>query len=271
MTAAFDATRATDQRFNDALSGSDGTADPSIMMPVLDVYPDALSAPMPVDLMPVDLVPLIVPPVGQPGIRAEPVTGPASLPGQPQRGQVRQPATRQRQGRGQVQRQGPGQPRLQPVRPSAPARPVPRPPVQPYRPITSPEQAPSTGNTVRWQGRTMTAADLSAMFRGAMPGNFAQVDRESFQATHPQSAGSGAPAAVAPAAPMASQYSGHGQARNDAREASRERRRTTPTPDRGANSRRKSSVGAVLVFIIFLFVSGIGQKAIDLLTELLNR
>ena len=118
----------------------------------------------------------------------------------------------------------------------------------------------------------MSAADLSAMFRSSMPGQSAQVDRESFQATHPQSAGSGAPAAVAPAAPMASQYSGHGQARNDARERSQERRRTTPTPDRGAASRRRSSAGAVLVFLlVILFASGLGQKAIELFSELFNR
>jgi len=47
MTAGFDAMRGTDQRFSDALSGADGTGDPAVMMPVLDVYPDALSAPMP--------------------------------------------------------------------------------------------------------------------------------------------------------------------------------------------------------------------------------
>src|SRR5664279_1382310 len=47
MTAGFDAMRGTDQRFSDALSGADGTGDPAVMMPVLDVYPDPLSAPMP--------------------------------------------------------------------------------------------------------------------------------------------------------------------------------------------------------------------------------
>jgi uncharacterized membrane protein YcjF (UPF0283 family) len=71
---------------------------------------------------------------------------------------------------------------------------------------------------------------------------------------------------------MASQYSGHGQARNDARERSQERRRTAPTPDRAAASRRRSSVWAVLVFFfIIVFASGLGQKAIDLFNELFNR
>ena len=270
MTAAFDATSGTDYRFTDALSGSDGTGDPSIMMPVLDVYPDALSAPMPNDLIPV-----IVPPAPQPtqpGVRAEPVTGPASRPpaprgqsqrGQQQRGQPQRPAQ-------QAASRQPAAARQQPVRPVPP-----RPAVQPYRPISSTAPvAPArpTGASFTWQGRTITAADLSAMFRGSMPNQPAQVDRESFQATHPQPAGSAAPAAVAPAAPMASQYSGHGQARNDARERSQERRRTAPTPDRAATSWRRSSTGVVLVFFfVVLFSSGLGQKAIDLLSDLFNR
>ena len=271
MTAAFDATRGTDYRFTDALSGSDGTGDPSIMMPVLDVYPDALSAPMPNDLIPVIVPPVLQPP--RPGVRAEPVTGPANQPGN------RPPTQRGQAQRGQTQRPAqqavPRQPAAarQSARPAAPVRPVPpRPAVQQYRPISQAPPARPTGPSFTWQGKTMTAADLSAMFRGSMPNQPAQVDRESFQATHPQSAGSGAPSAVAPAAPMASQYSGHGQARNEARERSQERRRTAPTPDRGATSRRRSSVGAVLVFFfIILFASGLGEKAIDLFSELFNR
>ncbi len=275
MTAAFDATSGTDYRFTDALSGSDGTGDPSIMMPVLDVYPDALSAAMPNDLIPVIVPPVLQPP--QPGVRAEPVAGPANRSGNrppAQRGQAQRAQT-QRPAQQAASRQQAAA-RQQPARPAAPVRPVPpRPAVQPYRPIsqTSPVQpARPTGPSFTWQGKTMTAADLSAMFRGSMPNQPSQVDRESFQATHPQSAGSGAPSAVAPAAPMASQYSGHGQARNEARERSQERRRTAPTPDRGANSRRRSSVGAVLVFFfIILFASGLGEKAIDLISELFNR
>jgi hypothetical protein len=66
---------------------------------------------------------------------------------------------------------------------------------------------------------------------------------------------------------MASQYSGRGQARNDAREQSRERRRTAVP-----SQRRSSSVWAVLVFmVVILFATGLGQKIIDLITELLNR
>lgn len=276
MTAAFDATGGTDSGFTDALSGSDGTGDPPSMMPVLDVYPDALSAVMPNDIIPVIVPPTPTPP--QSGVLAEPVTGPASRsgnrPAPAQRGQAqRGQAQRGQVQRGQVQRQQ-APARSQVPRPVAPVRPVPlRPAVQPYRrPISPTAPAASTGASFTWQGRSMTAADLSAMFRGSMPNQPAQVDRESFQATHPQSAGSGAPAAVAPAAPMASQFSGHGQARNDARERSQERRRTAPTPDRGARSRRRSSVSAVFVFFfIILFASGLGQKAIDLLSELLNR
>ena len=277
MTAAFDATSGTDYRFTDALSGSDGTGDPAIMMPILDVYPDALSATMPNDLVPV-IVPPLLPPA-QPGVRAEPVTGPAVRSGnrpQPGQGQRVQPQRGQAQRLQQAASRQQAAARPQAARQVAPARPVPpRPSVQPYRPINSPAPvAPArpTGASFTWQGKTMTAADLSAMFRGSMPNQPAQVDRESYQATHPQSAGSGAPAPVTPAAPMASQYSGHGQARNDARERSQERRRTAPTPDRGANNRRRSSTWAVLVFFfVILFASGLGQKAIDLFSELFNR
>lgn len=219
MTAAFDGSRGTDQRFTDALSGSDGTSDPSVLMPVLDVYPDALSAAMPVDVIPVVALP--TPPVA--GVRADPVVGPAGRPPpRPRQGGQRQAQTRQ------PARQAAGPPAQRAV----PARPQ----VQPARPTTA-------------------AAGSSA-------------GQRSFQSTHPQSSGSGALSAVAPVAPMASQYSGRGQARNDARERSQERRRTAPP----TGTKRSSSVGAVIVFlIVLLFATGWGQKVIDLITELLNR
>lgn len=101
------------------------------------------------------------------------------------------------------------------------------------------------------------------MFRNSLsqPG---QVDRQSFQATHPQSHGSGSPNAVAPAAPMASQYS----PMRDARNAAQARRQQRPP----TTNKRKSSGWAVLVFFfVILFATGLGQKIIDLITELLNR
>ncbi len=105
------------------------------------------------------------------------------------------------------------------------------------------------------------------MFRSGMPGQSAQVDRESFQATHPQSRGSAAPNAVAPAAPMASQYSGRGAARNTARDQAQERRRVTNTV-----RKKGSSTWAVIVFLVVIaFATGIGQRIIDVITELLNR
>jgi hypothetical protein len=91
-----------------------------------------------------------------------------------------------------------------------------------------------------------------------------QVDRQSFQATHPQSHGSGSPNAVAPAAPMASQYS----PMRDARNAAQARRQLRPA----ASRQRKTSAWAVIVFIfVIVFATGLGQKIIDLITELLNR
>jgi hypothetical protein len=258
MTAAFDATRGTDQRFTDALSGSDGTADPSVMMPVLDVYPDALSAPMPVDVVPVVVPPIA--PMRQPGVRAEPVRGPGARPA----GGLT-PA----QQRMAAQRPAPPRPAARQVapRPAAQQRPVaPQMPVTGGRPPlpTPVQQAPHTFN---WQGRAMSASDIAAMVRASLQGQPGQVDRQSFQATHPQSMGSAAPAAVAPAAPMASQYSGRGQARNDAREQGQERRRTSSSV-----TNRGSSVWAVIVFLVVIgFATGIVQQIWNLITELLNQ
>jgi len=270
MTAAFDGSRGTDQRFTDALSGSDGTSDPSVLMPVLDVYPDALSAPMPEGLIPVMPAQVPVTPVG---IRADPIVGPAG----------RQPANRVPQPQRAGQRQAgtrPGAPRPAVARQTVAAQNVvpPRPQVQPHRPITAsntaaapitarPSAAGQQPPTISWQGRSMSAADIAAMVRAGLSGQSPPQGQQSLSNTHPQSTGSGAPQAVAPAAPMASQYSGRGQARNDAREQSRERRRTAVP-----SQRRSSSVWAVLVFmVVILFATGLGQKIIDLITELLNR
>jgi len=72
---------------------------------------------------------------------------------------------------------------------------------------------------------------------------------------------------VAPAAPMASQYTARGQVRNTSRDRAQERRRVSSSV-----RRRGSSVWAVIVFMfVILFATGLGQKAIDLITGLLNR
>ena len=262
MTAAFDAERGTGT-FTDALSGSDGTGDPSVLMPVLDVYPDALSAPMPVDLVPVIVPPTPRPP-GPDGVRANPVTGPAArrAPSAP----ARTPAAArgQRPGRpaaaGIVDQQG------RPLRPG-PARPnSAAPPVR--QAAARPAASPLTS-----QGRTMTAADFGALFRTMRSGQSEQLDRISFQATHPQSRGSNAPSAVQPAAPMASQYSQRGQTRSTARDQAAERRRTNSmAPGNNNRSKRGSSTWAVIVFLIVIaFSTGLGQRVIDAINELLNR
>ncbi len=265
MTAAFDAERGTGT-FTDALSGSDGTGDPSVLMPVLDVYPDALSAPMPVDL-----VPVIVPPTPRPpepaGVRASPVTGPAAARRAPAAA-VRAPAA----ARGQ-----------RPSRPAVPGavdqwgRPLGPGPARPVGPSSANPPArqaaarpPASPLTSR--GRTMTAADLSAMFRSMRSGQSEQIDRISFQATHPQSGGSGAPSAVAPAAPMASHYSQRGQTRSTARDQASERRRTNSMGPTSSRPRKGSSTWAVIVFLIVIaFSTGLGQRVIDAINELLNR
>jgi hypothetical protein len=250
------------------------------MMPVLDVYPDALSAPMPVDLVPVVVPrPLPSPTAAAAGVRAEP-----ARPAPSQRGATRQTGTRPGQTWQRPAGQ-PGQPRQNPAttagRPAVPRTAVPRTdqprPAQPRAiapsaPTSARRTAPQPANQpanrpFTWQGMSVSATEVAAMFRSSLPGQSAQVDRESFQATHPQSMGSAAPNAVAPAAPMASQYSGRGAARNTARDQAQERRRVTNTV-----RKRGSSTWAVIVFLVVIaFATGIGQKIIDVITELLNR
>jgi hypothetical protein len=256
MTAAFDdATRGTDQRFTDALSGSDGTADPSILMPVLDVYPDALSAPMPGDLVPVIVPPTPLPPgVGIDPIFQRPARPVASAGSRPR------PAPRANQRTGQPKAYVPPNQRLVvPRTPSAPSRPAP----------IAPARAPATGQTLNWQGRQLSAADLTAAFRSGF-GQQGQVDRTSFQATHPQSQGSGAPAAVAPAAPMASQYSQRGQLRNTARDQAQERRRSSSNAT-GMRKRTSSTWAVIVLLLVIGFSTGLLQKIIEFVTELINR
>ena len=254
MTAAFDATGAAtggvDQRFTDALSGSDGTGDPSVLMPVLDVYPGCA----------------VRSDAGRSGAgrtavaRVDPARRAASAPtsgrrsGRQDREQdsgsrapapdstqpgQRQPAQRRPAGRrpagGQPAPRQPGQDRPVGNQPRAQSGP---PSVNWLRSGRSPGRAgpadrrapaqPRSGQLQRGKGRTVTAADVGARCSATcMSGQSEQVDRQSFQATHPQSMGSTAPSAVAPAAPMASQYSGAGQARNTARDQAQERRRTS--------------------------------------------
>jgi len=252
MTAAFDdATRGTDQRFNDALSGSDGTADPSILMPVLDVYPDALSAPMPVDL-----VPVIVPPTPQP-----PDPGIDPIFRNPGRPAAAPTPARQRQPQRGIQQTG----RAKAYVPPNQRLTVPRTPVQPTRPAAPPPSGP----TFSWQGRQMSASDVAAAFRSGF-GQQGQVDRTSFQATHPQSQGSAAPAAVAPAAPMASQYTQRGQVRNTARDQAQERRRSSSNPS-GVRKRASSTWVVIVFFLVIGFSTGVVQKIIDFVNELINR
>jgi hypothetical protein len=259
MTAAFDATRGTDQRFTDALSGSDGTADPSILMPVLDVYPDALSAPMPVDLVPVIVPPTPVPPAA--GI--DPIF---QTPARPVSPRPAAPQSRPRAAQRGNQRTGqakayvpPNQRLIVPRTPPAPSRPA----------ATPPAPASANGPTLHWQGRQLSAGDVAAALRSGF-GQQGQVDRASFQATHPQSKGSAAPAAVAPAAPMASQYTQRAQVRNTARDQAQERRRSSSSST-GIRKRASSTWAVIVLFLVIGFSTGLLQKVIDFVTELINR
>jgi hypothetical protein len=265
MTAPFDAAQGTGQRFTDALSGSDGMADPAVLMPVLDVYPDALSA-----SMPDDLVPVIPPVIARIGGTAVPAPAPAAplTPAQQRLAQQRAAQQRMAQQRAAQQRTADQQSAVR--RPAAPRAAPQRPTAQRFAaqvPTSQGAVPPAATGHSGWQGVAASAANVAAMFRASMTGAAAQVDRESYQATHPQSTGSAAPAGVAPAAPMASQYSGRGQSRNDANDRAQQRRRQTTV-----TTRKSGSGWAVLVFMaVILFATGIGQRIIEAITDLLNR
>ena len=116
----------------------------------------------------------------------------------------------------------------------------------------------------------MSASDVAAAFRSGF-GQQGQVDRTSFQATHPQSQGSAAPAAVAPAAPMSSQYSQRGDARNAARNQAQERRRVSTPSSTGVRKRASSTWVVIVFFLVVGFSTGVVQKIIDFVNELINR
>jgi len=258
MTAGYDAMRSADQRFSDALSGADGTGDPAVLMPVLDVYPDALSAPMPVtdigpgaSLWPASRrigAPVIA--VAQP---AAPTRGPVPAAG----GRI---AARER-GRGPAG-YAPGY-AAPAARPSAARAP------QPARPMAAP--------TANWPGSTVSTADLVSNVRQYLSaaGNSASLQRSAAAPSHQQPQASTSPAEVAPAAPTVSQYSAMGQYRNQARA----RKAGQPPSSRFAvamattkQSPRRQSVWAVLVLIVVvLFATGIGQRIVDAVTALFQR
>ncbi|MEO8085124.1 MAG: hypothetical protein ABI780_15000, partial [Ardenticatenales bacterium] len=288
--------------FSDALSGADGTGDPAVMMPVLDVYPDALSAPMPsLEAGPIPIVTaLSAPATGQvvaaPAVAVRPARSTQSGGRVPPaaRGQ----ATSTRSGR-------PAQPTQpsQPLRPTQPTRPVPQPRVAPAgSPQAIRPAAPSPANassalrnlsdrigTWSYQGKiaqsdaywnarqqvapqsTRPAPPQRAVVPAQRPANSqravaTQQYRPAPARTSAQSQASASPTEVAPAAPTASQYGQMREIRNQS-----QLRRAARSP-RQARKARGQSVFSVLVFIVIvLFATGVGQRIIDAVTALIQR
>jgi hypothetical protein len=116
----------------------------------------------------------------------------------------------------------------------------------------------------------MSAGDVAAAFRSGF-GQQGQVDRTSFQATHPQSQGSAAPDAVAPAAPMASQYTQRGNVRNTARDQAQERRRASTPASNGVRKRASSTWAVIVLLLVIGFSTGLLQKIIEFVAELINQ
>lgn len=241
----------TGQRFSDALCGPDGTGDPAVLMPVLQVYPDALSAPMPDAMVagpPVDPAAMLAA-----ARRAVPEPTPAQVRMAAQRaaaGGVAQPG---RYGRNQAP---PAQPR--PSRrdaPSAWGRPEPRTAAAPYmqgprRPGANPAPA---GSAPRTHGDIALHTGLSGPTLRTTLSELGNLARSGFPAPR---AGMGAAVPTMPAAQAPAPHAP-----------------TPPLPRHPQRRRNKgSSIWAVLVFLVVIaFASGIAQQILHALSELFNR
>ena len=225
--------------FADALCGPDGTADPAVLMPVLPVYPDALSAPMP-DAM------VAVPPVDPAALLAaarQTAPTPAQARVAAQRAVADRVAQPGRYGRSQAS-SAPTRPAQRPPAPSAWGQLEPRSAVAPH--LQGPRQpgtnqsprppAPASGSSA-WAGRTMSPAEVAGFLRSTFTG-VARGANPTTQRYQP------APHAPTPALPR--------------------------NPQRRRN--RGSSIWAVLVFLVIIaFASGLAQQVINALGELFNR
>lgn len=238
---------ATDQLFTDALCGPDGTGDPSVLMPVLQAYPDALSAPMP-DAM------VAVPPVDPAAmLAAAQRAGSGSTPAQARMAAQRAAADRVAQpgryGRSQAQQSRPPRAREAPLAWGAlEPRSAVAPHLQgPRQPGTN--QAPA-GSAPRTQGNAVLYTGLSGPTLRTTLTELGNLARSGFPTSRP-GAGAAVPTMPAPQA--------HAPA--------------PPLPRNPQRRRNKgSSIWAVLVFLVVIaFASGIAQQILHALSELLNR
>jgi len=302
MTAGFDAMRGTDQRFSDALSGADGTGDPAVMMPVLDVYPDALSAPMPsLEAGSIPIVTALAAIQGGP----PPAAPPAAAPARPaQSGGRVPPAVRGQAAGGRTVRPAEPTRPTQPLRPEQPTRPVqqPRTATQAGSPQAIRPAAPSPANAqsalrnlsdrigtwsyqskvaqsdAYWNARQQVAPQSTrpaATQRSAAPAQrpansqravATQQYRPAPTRTSAQSQASASPTEVAPAAPTVSQYGQMREIRNQS-----QLRRATRTPRQARKSRGQSVLSVLVFIVIVLFATGVGQRIIDAVNSLIQR
>lgn len=229
-----------EQRFPDALGGPDGTGDPTVQMPVLQVYPDALSAPMPDALV-------AVPPVDPAALLAA-ARAQAATP-LPTPVQERLAAQRATAATGRVAQPGRRRGNETPARrvaATAWTAPDPRSAVRPAGtgPASTPPRPGTHGSlpsgAPAWAGRTPTAAELSGFLRTTFGGMTQGVNR------NPSVAGQRhQPAAHAPTPPLP---------------------RTTQRRNRG------SSIWAVLVFLVVIaFASGLAQQVLTAISGLFDR
>lgn len=240
-----------DQRFADALGGADGTGDPPMLMPVLEVYPDALSAPMP-DAM-------VAGPTVDPAdlLAAARAQAAAALPTPVQARLAAQQAWAESVRVAQPgRRSATADPRRRPA-PAAWSAPDPRgavpspaqrPPAQ--RPAgASPRSVPPASmpsGPAAWAGRTPSPAEVAGMLRATFGGMTQGI-------THGINRGPNLAAAAQQHQPAA-----HAP--------------TPPLPRTTRRRNRGSSIWAVLVFLVIIaFASGLANQVITAISGLFNR
>ena len=302
MTAGFDAMRGTDQRFSDALSGADGTGDPAVMMPVLDVYPDALSAPMP--SLEAGLIPIVTALSAPATLQGTATAAPAARPARSTQSGGRVPPA----ARGQATPGRAGRPTeptrpAQLLRPAQPTWPVPQPRTAPAgSPQAIRPAAPSPANAssalrnlsdrigtwsyqskiaqsdAYWNARqqvapqsTRPAPPQRAVVPAQRPANSqraaaTQQYRPAQARTSAQSQASALPTEVAPAAPTVSQYGQMREIRNQS-----QLRRAARSPRQARKARGQSVFSVLVLIVIVLFATGVGQRIIDAVTALIQR
>ncbi len=250
------------QWFPDALGGSDGMGDPAPTMPVLDVYPDALSSSMPDDMVrfvrPVDPAETlgrvrVDAPAGQQYVAPPPPQRPAARPGQPRAAQAR-----------------PAQPRT-----AVPRQPAPRQAAAGQRPQVARQAQPRPGQPAPYAGgpsgdrqsHARSPAEMVANVRaafGAQPqqhqGAVASHQYQP-QPSQQRASTSSMPRAVAPAPPSGRP----GQANIQ------QIRRQAHQAGRTSKSRGSSAIAVLVFIVVVLLATGLGERLITMLTALFQR